>query len=248
MRPMARRCGWVSNERGAGRMIRGLLVWALTATAAQADFVINNLRYTLYHELGHAVIDLAEVPVFGMEENAADAFALVLADRLLSEAALAEMVWDVVALGRRETVVETFDPWDEYQPGGQRLARTICLYYGMGPDARLATARAMGMPTSSTFDCAEDATATARAWRTVLRDLAPEPGATPVRSLRGGGRGKTIRLLEDDIDAINAVLVLPRPVPVTQARCGDDNAYYYTVEERIEFCAEMFDALNARRP
>ena len=39
------------------------------------EFVIGNTLFTLTHELGHAVIQVFELPVLGREEDAADTFA-----------------------------------------------------------------------------------------------------------------------------------------------------------------------------
>ncbi|SDZ42516.1 Putative metallopeptidase [Jannaschia faecimaris] len=230
------------------RLLALCFVVVLLAPAARADFVISNLRFTLYHELGHAVIDQLALPVFGPQENAADSFGLVLADRMHSESELARIITDMTALARLEAEEELFDPWDEYMPGAQRLARAICLYYGLNAEARLETARGLGMPTGSKRGCAEDARATKAAWISVLRRLTPSEGAAPVQSLRAAQRGKALRLLAKDIARINATLVLPRAIPVVQVDCGEDNAFYFDIDERIEFCSEMIDALRARSP
>lgn len=214
------------------------------AGGARADFLSNNLRFTLYHELGHGVIDQLALPVFGTQETAADTFGLVLADRLHSEAEMADLISDMTILARQEAVTELFDPWDEYMPGPQRLARAICLYYGLNPGDRLATARALGMPNTSKRDCADDAVVTRVAWHAVLDRLRPETAGQG--ALVPGRRGKALRVLAGDIGKVNAVMALPRPVPVIQTACGEDNAFYYPIDERIEFCSEMVDALRAR--
>ena len=81
----------------------------------------------------------------------------------------------------------------------------------------------------------------------MLDGLAPPSGAIPPISLIPARRGKILRLLAKDIDRINAVLVLPRPIQVIQVDCGEDNAFYFDIDERIELCSEMFDALHALR-
>ena len=40
-------------------------------------FVLANLEFTLLHEFGHALIDDLQLPVFGMEEDAADRIAII---------------------------------------------------------------------------------------------------------------------------------------------------------------------------
>jgi len=55
---------------------------ALLPAPALADFTDNNLLAIFYHELGHAVIHQMGVPIFGQEEDAADALSILLIDAL----------------------------------------------------------------------------------------------------------------------------------------------------------------------
>lgn len=71
----------------------------------------DNLRFTLWHEMAHALVDQLRLPVFGPEENAADSFAPVYADRTTAEAELQVLIVDLVRLGRAEAAEEMFDPW-----------------------------------------------------------------------------------------------------------------------------------------
>ncbi|UWQ18020.1 DUF4344 domain-containing metallopeptidase [Jannaschia sp. M317] len=226
-------------------MLRFAVLFCLLATPLRADYVLSNLRLTLYHEVGHAVIDQMQVQPFGPEETAADGFAMLLAHRLHSETELRRMVQDATRLARAEAENLLFDPWDEYMTGPQRLAHAICLYYGLRPDVRGPVARALGMPAESEDACVARAEVVAAAWAPVLARMAPGGG----RSLQPERIGKTLRLLAKDIDRLNGHLTLPRPVPVQVASCGEDNAYYYHGDERILFCTEMLKALrrSARR-
>ena len=226
-----------------------LCLGLLSAAPASADFVLNNLRFTLYHEVGHAVIDQLALPVYGPQENAADSFGLVLADRLHDEPEMQALIRDMTSLARQEAGEELFDPWGEYMPGPQRLSRAICLWFGLNPDIRGPGARALGMPEARRRECAAYGRSIQAAWSGVLRDLAPKSETAEVSSgLRPARRGKMLRLLKRDIERVNGVLALPRSVPVRQVDCGEDNAFYFQVDERIEFCAEMIDALRARKP
>lgn len=220
------------------------LMAALAAPAAEAGYVLNNLRMTLYHEMGHAVIDQLAIPLMGSGETAADGFALMLADRLHSEAEMAEIIVDTTDLGRAEAAVELFDPWADYQPGAQRVARAICLWFGLAPDRRGNLARALGLPPASARPCAEIGRDLRRAWEPVLDRLKPAPDAEA--TLRVGATGKALRLLEKDIDRLNRAIALPRPTPLTVESCGEDNAFYYHYDDRMVICAEMVDALMRR--
>ena len=57
------------------------LVLGNIAGASEKDgFVASNLISVFYHELGHAVIDTMQVPIFGQEEDAAEVFSILLID------------------------------------------------------------------------------------------------------------------------------------------------------------------------
>ena len=215
-------------------------------TAAAADFVHNNLRHILYHEVGHAVIDQMVVPIFGPEETAADGFAVMLAGLLHDEAELRDLLADVVALARTETERELFDPWHDYMPGAQRLAWAICVYYGLDPRSRGDHARALGMPNARAGACEEAGRRVRAAWAPILARMRRSSDAGP--SLRATRRGKALRVIAADIAAVNAIIALPRPVPVDVESCGEDNAYYYHGAERIAFCEELMPAIDAARP
>ncbi|MGB1209146.1 MAG: DUF4344 domain-containing metallopeptidase, partial [Paracoccaceae bacterium] len=73
-------------------MLRTVLVAALgiSAAPAMADeardaFVDANVLGIFYHELGHAMIDILDLPIFGQEEDAADVASVMLIDALWEE-------------------------------------------------------------------------------------------------------------------------------------------------------------------
>ena len=52
----------------------------IVGTSEEDGFVALNLISVFYHELGHTVIDTMQVPIFGQEEDAAEAFSILLID------------------------------------------------------------------------------------------------------------------------------------------------------------------------
>ena len=72
-------------------MKQSILGFVMAATigsgvaAEENEFVISNLASVLYHELGHAIIDQMQLPIFGQEEDAADVLSVLLIDRLYQE-------------------------------------------------------------------------------------------------------------------------------------------------------------------
>ncbi|HBN29834.1 MAG TPA: hypothetical protein DD416_01080, partial [Rhodobacteraceae bacterium] len=55
---------------------------AQSLDADQEDYIRANAIFFLYHELGHALIDILKLPVFGREEDAADVMGVVLSETI----------------------------------------------------------------------------------------------------------------------------------------------------------------------
>lgn len=51
----------------------------------EAVFIVNEVIATLYHELGHALIDVLQLPVLGKEEDAADHLSVILMNDIWDE-------------------------------------------------------------------------------------------------------------------------------------------------------------------
>ena len=64
------------------------------ANEATEAFVEANLLATLYHELGHAFIDIEGVPIFGQEEDAADVLSILLIDAFFEEEDAVALAYD----------------------------------------------------------------------------------------------------------------------------------------------------------
>jgi len=69
------------------------VVWAQT-DSAEDRFVESNLNSVFYHELGHAVIDLMQLPIFGQEEDAADVLSVLMIHELFEEDAAQIVAYD----------------------------------------------------------------------------------------------------------------------------------------------------------
>ena len=117
----------------------GLMILAGTGQAQDAsveDFVAANLIATLYHELGHALIDQLGLPVFGQEEDAADVLSVLMIDALFEEEAAVTIALDTAFGFALSSEDETPVFWDVHGPDLQRYYTTLCLFYGANPDAR----------------------------------------------------------------------------------------------------------------
>jgi hypothetical protein len=99
------------------------------------DAVVGGFVSTLLHETGHAIFDLLDIPVFGREEDAADAvaayvslqFGKTAARRVLSGTAF---VWRASELTKRNRNRQFEDYSDEHGTHAQRFYNTLCIAVG----------------------------------------------------------------------------------------------------------------------
>jgi len=107
------------------------------AGVTPADAVLGQFFYAIAHEVGHAMFDLLNVPVFGHQEDAADQFAgyIILqfgkadARRLILGAAHSYNRYV-----KNPTVTVPLTAFsDEHGPPAQRYYNLLCLAYGADP-------------------------------------------------------------------------------------------------------------------
>jgi hypothetical protein len=107
---------------------------AKDAGIAHEDAVIGQFLYIAGHEVGHAMFDLLNVPIFGNEEDAADQFSTYLMLRLGSDQAR-RLIFGAAYYYREhlqnETVttkLKTFS--DAHSRPQQRFYNLLCMAYG----------------------------------------------------------------------------------------------------------------------
>lgn len=242
------------------RNIFALALSALLATAAPvwaldddtAGYIESNLLAVFYHELGHALIDLENLPVFGQEEDAADVLSIILIDAFFEEDAAVQIAYDT-AFGffdeaqRYEAVF-----WDVHGPDLQRYYTLVCLFYGANPDERDDVARELGLPEERADTCEEEYALAADSWGAVLDALAARPLAeTPLYvDIREDNPFDllTANLIADELTALAQDYALPRDLLVSVAPCGEANAFYDPQRAEITICTEFAAYLAESAP
>ena len=92
--------------------------------------------FFLFHEVGHALIDVLELPITGREEDAADQLAAwVLIDADEGNAAVIDAATSFYGDGEETVEVEETDFADEHGLDRQRYFNMVCWVYGSDPDA-----------------------------------------------------------------------------------------------------------------
>lgn len=133
-----------------------------------AEAVDDSTMFVFFHELGHALIDIYDLPVTGREEDAVDQLAtLIVADG--SEEGAASVFNGAIAftvLDDGELNESAF--WGEHSMGLQRFYNTICLLYGQNPDAHKDLVNEEVLPQARAQRCPSEYQRIEKAWGTLL--------------------------------------------------------------------------------
>ena len=106
------------------------------------DFAYNVLDGTLMHETGHALVDIYDLPVTGLEEDAVDQFAALMQSRTYTDygsdyepdyAVGQDMMFDVSTAWNYAAQTETPAYWDVHSLSIQRFYNIACYAYGADP-------------------------------------------------------------------------------------------------------------------
>ncbi len=132
--------------------------------------VIASLIFTFFHELGHAAIDVFDLPLMGNEEDAVDRFATLI---LLSgkggneDADLADSAIGSFDLDTAEPL-EDLDFSDEHPVDDQRWFTMACLMVGSDPDKYEYLVGENGLPPERAEACPEEYSKMSKSWDTLL--------------------------------------------------------------------------------
>ncbi len=221
-------------------------------TQAGELFVADNLRAIFYHELGHALIDRKQLPIFGQEEDAADVFSALLIDALFDEQSATDMAYSTAFgfLEEADTLAAEGGEvafWDVHGPDLQRYYNLVCLFYGANPEDRADVAADLGLPDERLDSCPEEYDLAMASWGPVLDEMAAEPGGRAfVLAAQGAGPAQSV--IGEELAALNRQFALDRPMTVRVEPCGEANAFYDPETGEITICTEFADELAASAP
>ncbi len=114
------------------RHIQNIAPKGSQAGVTRQDAILGSVYFSLFHEIGHAVIDLLEWPVLGREEDAADmiaAYAILTVDKPRRERLVRGAAWMWGQEARRERPDRSALA-DVHSLSSQRLFNLLCLAYG----------------------------------------------------------------------------------------------------------------------
>lgn len=222
-------------------------VSAQTDAPKNADFVASNVIAILYHELGHALIDILLLPVFGQEEDAADTLSTLMMDAHFEDdaaiAILSDTAWSFYQEDvEREDSGAEVAYWDVHGPDLQRLYNTVCLAYGASPDTRAVLIEDFDLPEERVETCEEEFEIAADSWGDALAEVEGGPG--PILEVLDGDPSFLRDLVTAEVNELNRLYTLDPPITVRVEACGEANAYYNGASTAITMCEELVEHLN----
>ena len=229
-------------------------VWSTQPAPEDAPPVDDDMALTMaqdamvtvfYHELGHALIDILEPPVLGLEEDAADVLSALLINELWdeesSEAKLraAAGFW-AANLAASAAGAEMPLNYGVHSPDDRRYFTYVCLWYGASPDTREAVAIELGLPEERAVSCPREFDLANQSWGPYLDDAyAAGAGTSLVWTGPSPDEDPFAAVLKDEVDYLNTVLSLPRDLTVTYGACDMANAFYDPSVTGITMCNEL---------
>ena len=250
------------HNRGMKQFILASAIALSTALPASAEFsygdedvqgyVESNLLSVFYHELGHALIDIQGLPIFGQEEDAADVLSVFLIDAFWEEESAVQIAYDSAFGFQAEA--DSYEPvfWGVHGPDLQRYYNLICVFYGANPDEREDVADELGLPEERAEYCDVEYDQAAGSWGAALDEITVEGGGSSIRMGRGerdtDGAQVTANLIVEEVEALNQEFKLPSKLVVNVEACGEANAWYDPEAREITMCTEFADDITANSP
>ena len=211
------------------------------------DRALDAYLSIFYHEFGHALIDIMQLPVLGLEEDAADTLSVVMIEDLWEAESSAEKLraaagfWDKSARAWEETG-EAPDFGGVHSPDRRRYFTYVCLYYGADPDNRAELAQDLGLPEDRAETCPDEFALANKSWMPFLEELRDAgAGETLVWTQAEAEDSPFAAMLRDEVRYLNETLSLPENLSVTFTSCGMENAFYSPGDKSITMCTELAD-------
>lgn len=229
-----------------------LALLPLPAAAENNDetnaFVQANVLATLYHELGHALIDIEGVPIFGQEEDAADVLSALLINDFYEEEDAVSLAYDTAFafMGEAERASEEgYEPafWDVHGADEQRYYNLVCLFYGGNPDERADMADELGLPEERADGCEDEFALANDSWGAVLDTMNENAPGSSIVIGDIEVEDATAELLRQEVALLNEDFVLSDTLVVHYVSCGEANAFYDPSDRSLTMCTEYIEDL-----
>ncbi|MEH6629617.1 MAG: DUF4344 domain-containing metallopeptidase [Halopseudomonas aestusnigri] len=225
------------------------------------EFIAGNILLTLYHETGHALVSIYDLPVLGSEEDAVDVFSIIALTEELNQGELSQeretkldnYLFSTALYWLSMSEEEDFEDQgvtSEHSLDSERFLQHLCMVYGSDLDFYQDLPNDFGVEDLVTPECAELYQYKTSAWYKVL---APH-------WLGDRFRVKRIDIVEDEPDPqykgyrqwlhVHGILDefetfveksfhLPKKITLRLKSCGQANAFWDPQELEIVLCDEQ---------
>ncbi len=135
---------------------------------ALGNAVMGAAMFTFFHEAGHSLIDVLDLPAVGREEDSVDQLATLTLIGTGDEGvamALSGAYWfQLQSQSDRKTPF-----WDEHAFDGQRFYNIVCLIYGSNPTKYADFVTSGTLPKDRAMRCPEEYKKINKAWEKLLQ-------------------------------------------------------------------------------
>jgi hypothetical protein len=135
------------------------------------DAVVGATIFVFYHELGHALVHVLDLPITGKEEDAVDQLSLfILTDGTDDgeKAALDGARFFYLDAQQEEAEVDDLPFWDEHSLGQQRFYNIICGVYGQNPSKYQDLVKENILPEERAERCEDEYQQIEKSWAKLL--------------------------------------------------------------------------------
>jgi hypothetical protein len=124
--------------------------------------------FTLFHEMGHALISIYDLPVTGREEDAVDQLATLTLLEGGEEGEDAAIDGANSFVGEEEAEIDDLAFWDEHSLDDQRFYNILCWIYGKDPEGYQYLVDGEFLPADRAERCPAEYARMARSWAALL--------------------------------------------------------------------------------
>jgi hypothetical protein len=130
--------------------------------------VAGATMFTFFHEMGHALIDLYDLPVTGREEDAVDQLATMILLQGGDEGETAALDGANSFVSEEESELDDLTFWDEHSLDEQRFYNVVCWSYGNNPEGLQSLVDDETLPADRAERCPAEYARMSRSWDKLL--------------------------------------------------------------------------------
>jgi len=136
-----------------------------------ASAIDGATTFVFYHELGHALVHVLDLPITGKEEDAVDQMStLILADGSQEgeQSVLTAARWFLLEDQQKDTDIQQLAFWDEHSLGSQRFYNMVCWLYGHDEKTYAGLVANGVLPQERAVRCADEYKQLEKSWSRLL--------------------------------------------------------------------------------